>query len=376
MSDKHNENDENEEEYKENTFASSSDFTKYSSFQENAARIYDIIFEIYTQNKAEIFTTDFDLYGSFLELFQPSVDYDIEIKNKKIITNDSSEYSVDLIKREVINVYEKYKCKSYPLIKNENSTYFGRDDLNVYGILYFALQNKISVYNDVAIYDKKAFSPISGQDFIDGNAYFRISSPRPYKKARGQPTLGRIAIHLKQSPIDFWVSPTLKNMMDLLINQKFVKALKVRQACDFGRGDSLLIYCNIPATEAWKMVGQSIIDVIPAEVREKYRMPFATSLDVGINANIPIFCGTGDNLEKTSFTMGLAHIARQALGESLKDNQFHMHGIYDVKMKTQEIRKANIDVFQKYLANGFMLSGLAVDKKGALYQELEIAPVK
>lgn len=378
MSDKGNDNDElNEEEetkdeHKDNSDLILSEINQNKLFEESSAKIYDIIYEIYTQNKDSFFAKNFNLYSPFLELFQPGINYEAEVANKKIIINNDIKVNLDDIKNQVINTYKKFKCKTYPLIKDQYSTYFGRDDLYVHGILYVSLQNKLSKYDQDDVCDERTLKSINGEDFVHGNVYFRISSLKKYKECTGQETRCRIAIHLNQSPLEFWNGPLLGELVNVLVRYNFVKALKVRDVYDFGRGDSLLIYCSIAATDAWKIMRKDIIDVLPPMVRGKYLMPFAKSLDLGINANIPIYYPVDDNLKKTSFTDGMAKIARRALKGLLNDKRFRMHGIYDVKMKTQKVRQANREIFRRYLAKEIQNCYLGVEEDGALYQKFEV----
>lgn len=371
MSGKGKDNDEQNEEI-EDKYQQNDDpnleypkFSENKSFADNATKIYDVILEIYHTHRQALFSNNFDLYGSFISLFQPGIEYG------SLLEDQETEIGT-LIKKEVIRNYLKFGCNIFSLIYNEHSSYHGDGNLIVRGILYFDLQNEHSKFDNQHLYSEAILKKVPIKDFFHGNAFFRTASRQAYKDYATKESIGRIVIHLTQTPDVFWRSPLLSKLIEALLQYDCVVGVKVRGVRDFGRGDSLLIYCNIPWNDAWNILKGEITRIFPLEMREKYHMPFAKSLDVGINGNIPIYIPSTGQLKKKSFTDGLATIARQALDKSLKDNRFKMHSIYDVKMKTQKIRETNIEIFQHYLAEEFLKSGLQVDNDGALYQELEV----
>lgn len=332
------------------------DIEKSEHFKKNAGKIYDDIYEVFFARRKEFFSRKFNFYSKFLPKFQPGKEY------------DRNSVDGELIKSSVIKVYDAQKCIIYPTLFNKQSSNFNNANIQVKGVLFLRLQNELKGYKEKAIFNAEKLKGTENEIFTASNVYFATSTLRTYAEYGKLKTAGRIAIHLAETPGQFWDSLQLVYLINALVDHSCVKSVKVRSVREFGRGDSILIYCAIPAAEAWKILQKDITDVFPPAVREEYPMPFATPLDIGINANIPISFFSGKKVKKDSFTSGLGEISRQALGRAISDDSFATYGLNDSTPRAGTQRIHNIQLFQRHLADLFRENGLFIDAAGALFQ--------
>ncbi len=310
-------------------------------FLRSSELIFGYVDEIYKSNKTDFTSDNFDIYTFFLNSFHPG----------KALPNSAS------VKRQI----QKAISKILLLQGNLNNATVIRNKIsngNLSGFLYAGVQCNAKSDNYLAASDfnneMQDDKKLSGLE--KSNICFSITTPRSLEDYKKIADTCRIVAHLSISPEDFWKSNMALELVKELQKFSFIFQVKVRSTEDFSKADSILIYSTIDYTETWKQIGKTVTKIIPENCRADYTLPFSTSLEKGIVANIPIdlFVPNSSAVKICSFTEGLGIMSRWAYMTAMNTAPHYLDD--------------RLSIFQGILAAIFNKNKLIVTKDGMLSQ--------
>ncbi|WP_340149336.1 hypothetical protein [uncultured Sneathiella sp.] len=310
-------------------------------FLRNSELIFGYVDEIYKSNKTDFASDNFDFYTFFLNSFHPG----------KALPNQAS------VKQQIQKAISKILLlQQNP--DNQATLWNNLENKKVSGFLHVGIQLPTASSNFLGVKEFNKHMDIEGSysDLENANICFSITTPRSLEEYKSITETSRIVIHLSISPETFWQSEMALNLVKELQKFPFIFQFKVRDTKNFNKADSIVIYSAIDYEETWKQIGKIVTKIIPANCRTDYTLPFATSLEKGIVANIPIdlFVPNISAVKICSFTEGLGIMSRWAYMMAMNTAPHYLDD--------------RLSIFQGILAAIFNKNKLIVTKDGMLSQ--------